>query len=261
MEPDDLMALLFRYGLTAVYIAILLFFKKGYQKSKAAGMPNKFFLGFSFMFLVLLGILGGIDVYETINAFAPGTLNMQVPFPGYYDPMIYPIVGIFRNFCRPLFLLAFIAGNILIAGQVYPLELAIGWKKVPVTKMMVVSGAALCLVFIPGITFSILTQVLFVASIFCLVLGFFLNIGVNIHLFRISTGQIRQRSLFIILAFICFYVGFVWALEVGWTELFIPGATLKYDVIFGSILQMVAAIFYWIGFRQESTEVRPEKEK
>ncbi len=259
MEPDDLIALLVRFGLTAVYVAMLIFFKNGYQKSKAAGLPNKFFLGFSFMFLVLLIIVGGIDVYETINAFAPGTVNMQIPFDGYYDPMIYPAVGMFRNFCRPLFVLAFMAGNVLIAGQVYPLELAIGWKKVPVTKLLVITGAALFLVFIPVITFTVVTQVLFAASIFCLVLGFFLNIGVNIHLFRISTGQIRQRSLFIILAFFCFYMGFVWALEVGWAELFIIGASLKYDVVFGSIVQMVASLFYWIGFRQETTAPRPEK--
>ncbi len=259
MELDRLMALVFRYALTAVYIAILIFFKKGYQKSKTAGLPNKFFLGFTFMFLVLIGILGGIDIYETVNAFAPGTLNMQVPFDGYYDPMIYPAVGIFHNFCRPLFVIAFIAGDVLIAGQVYPLEIAINWKKVPITKLLLITGLALFLVFIPVITFTIFTQVLFVASITSLVLGFFLNIGVNIHLARISTGQIRQRSIFIIVAFILFYVGFVWALEVGWTELFIPGATLKYDVIFGSIVQMVAAIFYWVGFRQESTAARPEK--
>ncbi len=258
MELDETLALVCRYALIIAYIAILIFFKRGYARSKAAGFPNKFFLGFTFMFLVLVGILGGIGMYETVNAFAPGTWNMQIPFPGYYDEAVYPIVGIFRNFCRPLFLLAIIAGNILIAGQVYPLEIAIGWKKVPVTKMLVVTSLALFLVFIPGITFSILTQVLFAAGFGCLGLGFLLNIGVNIHLFRISTGQIRQRSLFIIVAFILFYLGFVWALEVGWAKIFIPEATLKYDVVFGSLVQIVAAIFYWVGFRQEST-AQPEK--
>ncbi len=251
MALDDFIAVLFRYALTVVYIGIMVFFIRGYTKSKAAGLPNKFFLGFSIMFLAILGIIAGTAVYETVNLIFTGTWNLQTPFPGYYDPIMREQVGIFLNFCRPLFVLAFIACNVMIAGQVYPLEIAINWKKAPATKLLVITGLAAFAIFIPGITFSIVTQILLVACIGSLLFGFALNIGVNIHLCRVSTGQIRRRSLFIILAFICFYMGFIWALEVGWTREFIPGATLKYDVVFGSILQMVAAVFYWVGFRQE----------
>ncbi len=262
MDIDVLLALLFRYGLTAVYVAMLIFFKNGYQKSKTAGLPNKFFLGFSFMFLALLVMQAGIALYETVNAFAPGTWDLKTEFIKNVEivaPALAAQVGIFLNFCKPLYILALVTGNMLIAGQVYPLELAIAWKKTPVTKLLVVTGLALCLVFIPDITYSILTQFLIGACFGCLGFGFLLNIAVNIHLFRISTGQIRRRSMFIILAFVCFYLGFIWSLEVGWVRFFIPGAAYKYDVVMGSILQMVAAIFYWVGFRQETTAPRPEK--
>ncbi len=262
MELDVLLALLFRYGLTVVYIAILVFFKKGYQKSKVAGFPNKFFLGFSFMFLALLIVLAGIDVYETVNAFVPNTLDIKTEFIENVEsvnPALAAQVGTFINFCRPLYILALGAGSFLIAGQVYPLELAIAWNKTPFTKLLLVTGLAIFLVFIPAITYTVFTQFLIGACFVSLGLGFLLNIGVNIHLFRISTGQIRRRSMFIILAFICFYLGFIWSLEVGWTMFFIPNAPYKYDVVFGSIVQMVAAIFYWVGFRQESTVLQPEK--
>ncbi len=249
MALEDVIAVLFRYALTVVYTGVVIFFVRGFARSKAAGLPNKFFLGFSIMFLAILGIIAGIAVFETINLISPGTAYLSSYFPG-YDPTTDQ-TGVFLNFCRPLFVLAFIACNIMIAGQIYPLELAINWKKAPVTKLLVITGLAAFLIFIPGITYSFVTQILIVACIGSLLLGFLLNIGVNIHLCRVSTGQIRRRSLFIILAFICFYVGFVWALEVGWSRLFIPGAPYEYDVIFGSILQMVAAVFYWVGFRQE----------
>ncbi|NMC06322.1 MAG: hypothetical protein GYA24_13985 [Candidatus Lokiarchaeota archaeon] len=251
MALDDVVAVLFRYGLTVVYIGIMIFFVRGYMKSKAAGLPNKFFLGFSIMFLAILGIIASTAIYETARLMFPGTASLSTPFPGYDDPAKQAQVGIFLNFCRPLFVLAFLACNVMFAGQVYPLELAINWKKTPVTKLLLISGLATFFIFIPEITYTIITPILIVACIGSLVFGFFLNVGVNVHLFRISTGQIRRRSLFIILAFICFYLGFIWALEVGWTKEFIPFATLKYDIVFGSIMQMVAALFYWIGFRQE----------
>ncbi len=98
MDLDVLVALLFRYAVTVVYFALLLFFKNGYAKSKASGLPNKFFLGFSFMFLAILVIFVGIDVYETLRSFGVVTFNLQTPFPGYEIAQNQEAVWIYLNF-------------------------------------------------------------------------------------------------------------------------------------------------------------------
>jgi hypothetical protein len=80
-----------------------------------------------------------------------------------------------------------------------------------------------------------------------------MNIGVNIKLAAVSTGELRRRSISIIFASLFFYLGFIWTLEIGEISLgtifSIAGYASAWDTVFGSVLQVISALLYRQGLR------------
>ncbi|GAB4327993.1 MAG: hypothetical protein Kow0069_35010 [Promethearchaeota archaeon] len=225
------------------------FFSSKARKAKAAGIPNRFFVGFFFMFLVLFVMQAGIAVYEAI----PDAPNLQTPFPGY--DALKDRVWFLYNFMRPLFVLGLLMGLGITAGMIYPLEEIVGWRSFPLTKYLLVVAAAVLVVFVPAVTFSAYTVVVLLATFVGIGFGLFFNMAVNLKLaVRSPAGSsIRRRSVAILVAFVLFYLGLVWSLEVGWTKALVPVASLKWDVVVGSALQVVSGGLYWRGFRLEES--------
>jgi hypothetical protein len=252
MDTLTLIAFLCRVTLVVVYAYMTSFFQKGYKKSVEAGVPNKFFSGFMFVFYVLVFVIAIHSTYDLLKNFYPGIKVVEGRFPGGDNPANLAQVGIFDNMTRPLFVFFFIIVTLVIAGQVYPLEGIMNWNKKPITKIMVSASVLMMLIYIPMITYTIVTQIIFIWFFFALALGFFLDIGINIMLFFKTTGQIRTQSLYVVIAFFFFYGGFAMTLEMGWMEQVWSGFdSLRYDIIFGVILQIISTILYRKAFTQE----------
>jgi hypothetical protein len=239
------------------YFLIWVYFYRRYKQSKDAGFKNSFFMGFMVVFLLLMlfSLLYGIyeawwwNLESTAGVF---DLKRSFSWTEVENPDAYPaVVYAMRNQYRPLYLSFYFLLNVVIASLVYPLEQAIGLKKTPFTKMMIVCGALEFLNFIPAIALSYIGVVIIIIGFFGVIIGLFLNIGVNIKLYRDSTGTIRRRSLFAILAFLILGVGLWASMEVGFASFFVAGASYRWDIILGSILQGFAVVFYRIGFGQE----------
>jgi hypothetical protein len=259
MDNSDIAAIIARFTLIFVYVYMAFFFKKSYKKQKEAGFVNKFFMGYLLFFLSLVVYQIGISIYQLGTVLEiPFFSGWQLPFPMEvgFDPS--SVVFFMGNMMRPLFVVGIIGAEALIAAQIYPLETALGWKRTPGTIFMFITCGLLFIMLIPLLTWTYYSFVVLLLSYAGVLYGFFMNIGVNLKMARATTGEVRRRSLMIIVASMCFYIGFLWTLEVGWTEgiinIFIPGASisLKWDVLVGSILQAFSAILYRSGLNTEA---------
>jgi len=255
-DIDEMVAVITRFVMIAVYAYMVLFFKKSYKKQKDAGFVNKFFMGYLLFFLALLIYQVGISIYQIGMAlgYIPGGQPM-FPMEVGFDPDT--VVFFLSNLMRPVFIIGLVGVEALIAAQIYPLEVAIGWKRTPGTIIMFITCGLLFLMFIPLLTWTYYSFVVLLIACAGVLYGFFMNIGVNIKMAKISTGEVRRRSVFIILASMLFYIGFLWTLEVGWTEsiinIFAPiSVSLKWDVLAGSILQAISALLYRSGLNTEA---------
>jgi len=248
----DYIALIFRFGLLFVYAFMILFFTKNYRKSVEAGVPNKFFVGFKYVFILMILMTLALTSFAIMRNYYPEIKVIEAMFPGYEDPAKLAKVGIFANMTRPLYVFAFIMVTLVIAGQVYPLEVIMNWQKRPVTRFMLLAASLIVLIYIPFLTYTILTQIIFIIFYIAIAFGFFLDIGINIWLWTKSTGQLRTQFFFITIAFFFFYGGFAMSLELGWMETVWSGFdSLRYDIIFGVVLQILASMLYLKGFKRE----------
>ncbi|MHA1715377.1 MAG: hypothetical protein ACTSXP_07010, partial [Promethearchaeota archaeon] len=154
------------------------------------------------------------------------------------------------NLARPLYVFGLAALNCLLAAQVYPLEMVINWTKKPVTLFLFGVAVALVLVFIPALTWTLYSFVVFLSTIISMLLGLIMNIGVNFKLAVVSTGDLRRRSIFIIFASFLFYLGFLWTLEIQEISVMaLFNLSGRYDIVLGCIIQGVSALFYYSGLK------------
>jgi hypothetical protein len=256
MAIENDAVLVARFCLVAAYFYMFWFFRKNYLKSKTAGFTNKFFVGYAFFFGVLFAFQIGISVYELSEYLVPGSTTwLRADFPGANVEANLDAVLFLYNLVLPLYIIGVSSMVLLIAGQVYPLELTLNWNKSPITKYLIIVSAGLMLVFIPAITWTLYTFVFCFASILGVAIGLVMNIGVNIKIAVVSTGELRRRSIAIIFASLLFYVGFIWTLEIGEISIGaifnIAGFSLKWDLVFGSILQGFSALLYRQGLRMK----------
>ena len=128
-----------------VYLVLFLFFRKNYMKSKVDGLPNKFSLGYAFFFgaLFFFGLMSVIN--DVLNIFVPGS-----GFIGNLDTDFSTLYGITPGYelilpklANPLYLVGILVLMILLATQVYPLEVVLNWKKLPGTKYLIIIAAAI----------------------------------------------------------------------------------------------------------------------
>lgn len=250
MAYEQEAVLLARIALVFVYLYMMLFFRKNYLKSKEAGFVNRFFLGYALFFGALFIFQIGI-AFNEIMGVVDSTLVAWVR-AGFPDPRPQD-VPVLSNMVLPLYILGLIAMLSVIAAQVYPVEQTIGWTRTPGTFILAILAGSMTLVFVPALTWTLLTAVLLFAAIGGVLYGLLLNISVNIKLAVVSTGDLRLRSIAIIFASFLFYIGFIYTLEVkeiSLGEIFgIAGFSMKWDLVFGSVLQGLSALLYRQGLR------------
>ncbi|MHA1679518.1 MAG: hypothetical protein ACTSUE_00825 [Promethearchaeota archaeon] len=252
---ENSIVLMIRTLLLLVYAILATFFLKGYRKSVKRGLPNKFMLGYVFFyaFLSFYGGLAVIDEFGNVFEFYDilGVLAQDLD-------VLYGITPsydlLFPNLANALYLFGIIMLMILIAAQVYPLENILNWKYFIATRFLIIVSVGLVLVYIPTLSYSLYSEILFICAVIGLFLGLVLNIGINIKIAATSSGDLKKRSISIIFASLLFYIGFL--LTVGIQELSPFGSlglassmTGALDMLLGGILQVVSAILYWRGLR------------
>lgn len=246
MTLANTLALLALIVMVGVYLYLTLMFRKKYISQKAAGFRNTFLIGYAFMFLFLMCYQAGYTIVTIIDELSTSfsAVDLQEYFPG-MPAELSPLLNFIKNLIRPIFVIGLIAAGMLFAAQAYPLESMIGWKKTPGVKIVMAINLSLFLIFIPSITWTTLAAVLILACCGGMAYGLFINIAVNIKLIATTTGVIKRRSIIIILASALFYLGFVWSLKVGWSEMIHPYFnSYDWDTVFGSILIIISTILY-----------------
>ncbi|MEX2685070.1 MAG: hypothetical protein Q6373_026080 [Candidatus Sigynarchaeota archaeon] len=245
-----------RVAIFIVYFMLALFFRKNYAKSKKDGLPNKFALGYAlfFGFLSFYGAMGIVD--QGLHVFTAGggfISKIGKEFDVLYG--ITPAYGlILPNLANPLYLIGLAILMLLLAAQVYPLELALNWKRIPATIYLFAIAAATIPIYIPAVSYSLYTDIVTIGTVGGMLLGLVLNIGINIKLASTSAGDLRKRSLSIIFASILFYIGFLLTLNIVELAIIhqIAGTPVEYDVVLGYAIQAIAALLYWRGLRTSS---------
>ncbi|MHA1793934.1 MAG: hypothetical protein ACTSVI_14935 [Promethearchaeota archaeon] len=253
VEASQIAAFFARLSLAFIYFGVFFFFKKNYVKAKKNGFVNKFFLGYAAFYIFLFGFQVTQVIYAldrdilATNFFESASQMFPLPPGSSTDSVPY-----LSNLVRPLYVFGLAALSCLVGMQIYPLELVINWKKWPITKFLLVTAAGLMLVFIPAFTWTLYSFFIFLACLIGIILGLILNIGVNIKLAFVSTGELRKRSIFIIFASLLFYLGFLWTLEIKEISLMVPlGLNSDFDIVFGSIIQGISSACYFIGLRSK----------
>ncbi len=249
---DNLLAIIFRLGVMVImYYLLFQQFHRAYNKSKNAGFKNTYFLGFMFLFLILFIFHIVYGLYELYSHSVSSPFNLKAQFPWYVKSN--DIVGlIINNQMRPAFLIFYFLVNCVMAAQIYPLEKANNWNKNPVMKAILICGCSLWLLFVPTIGNSPFAIIPVLLGFIGIGLGFILNILILIKLYKKATGDLRTRALYGVLAFLFLAVGLVLAMEVGWGAAITEQITYRWEVVIGSIMQIIAAIFYSKGFQQKT---------
>ncbi|MBN2153422.1 MAG: hypothetical protein JW839_18350 [Candidatus Lokiarchaeota archaeon] len=260
MDPDTAIALCFRFGMVGVYLLLFRYFYSGYKNSIQGGFRNTFFLGFSILFTILVIFHIVYGTFELLSALDLNPLNLKSEFP--WNGLGPGVLGEFSNQARPMFLIFYFIMNLVLVSIIFPLEQAIGWKKTPVSKIMVVCGFSLWILFVPVLTYSYVAIAAIILGFTGIGLGIICSIGVNIRLSAITTGALKRQSIFAIFAFLCLAVGLTWAMEVGWGRDLFGLNSYKWDVVIGSIVQGIGGLFYRLGFiteKKKNSELKGKK--
>jgi hypothetical membrane protein len=247
MQIDALLALVFRFAMIFVYGYLVSHFHDRYKYSKKTGYPNNYFLGFSALFFILALFHVLYGYYELYVKVQQNYVDLKVFFPWYVEQG--NAIDSIAHQVRPAYLIFYFLMNCVIASQVYPLERFLGKDKTPFTKLILCLGSSLWLLFIPPLSYTMLSFVIIGFGFLGFFLGIMLNVGVNLKIFFTSTGSIRKQALFAVMGFLMLSIGLVWSMEVGWGSA-VTGLDIgnRWDVVIGSIIQMVAAPFYLMGF-------------
>ena len=250
MDPLRLLGFIARMIMTGVFCYLFIYFKKAYDESKKSEVRNTYFLGFMLLFtiLALFNLLYGL--YGFYNELAATVIDIEQNFSWWEDPGT--AVDILANQMRPLFLTFYFFFACILAAQVYPLEQAMNWEKSPFSKIMVIFGSGVWLLYIPAIAYSMFAFVIIGLCWLSLLMGFSLNIGVNLKLYKMTAGALRKRALHAIFAFFFLALGVAWSLELGWGSLIYDDLPNAADVTIGCIFQLISALFYLKGFSVES---------
>jgi hypothetical protein len=250
MNTLRLLAFIARMVAMSVFGYLYVYFKKAYDESKKTEMRNTYFLGFMLLFgiLTLFNLFYGL--YGLYNEISATTINLDQNFAWWENPG--NALDELKNQMRPLYLSFYFFLTCILAAQVYPLEQAMNWKKSPFSKTMILFGSGVWLLFIPAVAYTMVAYVIIGLSWLSFVMGFLLNIGVNIKIYKVSAGTLRKRALYAILAFFFLAIGIAWSLELGWGSSIYSGIENSMDVIIGSAFQLISALFYLKGFSLES---------
>jgi len=259
MELDNLFAIIFRLGIMViVYFLLFRKFYQDYKRSKQSGFKNTYFLGFTVLFFILFIFHIAYGAYELYIHTVADHIDMKSQF-GWYARTDDFVGDIVDNQMRPAYLLFYFLMNCVLAAQVYPLEQANNWKSNPFMKLILICGATLWLLFIPAIGNSAFALFPVILGFVGIALGFFVNILILVKLYKDATGELKQRALYGIFAFLLLAIGLVISMEVGLIMALSEALTYRWEVVIGSIIQIIGAVFYYKGFKSESIETSEAK--
>lgn len=234
-----------------IFFGMVALFRRRYKEQK-----SKFFMGYLFFFLVIAAIQIGVFIFDILGYFFPETGLSELSDARFadWDESYKESLWLVSNLVRPSYILIIIVLCFALACQVQPLEIISGNKTHLFSRPLFICSAILWLIYIPSPLFrySLLTVILLSVSMSEICLGFAYNIFISIKLAIKTTGIVRKRSLSVLFGFIMYIIGMLWSAKTGWSEFFISHHQNEFDVIFGSILVIIAALLYYIGFRKST---------
>ncbi len=260
MDPVNLAAIIVRFFMIYPYIYLVNYFVWGYRKSKSSGYKNNFFLGNSILFAIAVIFHVAYASYELYISTIPNATWLSSYFPWKPDNL-EGLVRSMSHQVRPLYLLFYLLLTVVMAAQVYPLEQVVGLNKSPFTKSILVMGSFNLLLFIPALSYTWVSLVAIPLGFIAIASGIILNIIVNLIIFKRSTGTLRYQSLYGMFAFLLFGFGLALSLEVGWLKLIDESISYRWEVIVGSLIQLVAIIFYRRTYTMSQFEEGEKMEK
>ncbi len=261
MDPVNLAAIIVRFLMIYPYLYLVNYFVWGYRKSKATGYKNNFFLGNSILFTIAVIFHIAYASFELYISTIPNAVMLNNYFPWKPDNL-EGLVKSMSHQVRPLYIMFYLLLTVVMAAQVYPLEQVVGLTKNPFTKIILGLGSLNLLMFIPALSYTWVSLVTIPLGFFFFFFGIILNIVVNIVIFKRSTGTLRYQSLYGMSAFLLFGIGLTLSLEVGWLKMIDPSISYRWEVITGSLIQLIAIIFYRRTYTMSQFEegVQIEKE-
>ncbi len=205
-----------------------------------------------FGFLIFYGGMSVVDqsmkMFTTTGGFISQLDNR---FSVIYD--ITPTYTLLLpNLANPLYLIGLMILMLLLAAQVYPLENILNWRVKLGTIYLFAIAIAILPVFIPGLSYSLYTDIVTLGTVVGILIGLILNIGLNIKLAASTAGDLRRRSVAIIFASVLFYLGFLMSLNIQELNLLsnnVEGLSSAYDLFLGNMFQAIAGLLYWRGLR------------
>ena len=209
-------------------------------------------MGYAIFFAVLFFFQIGISFYSIMNELFPDTVEwLRNPFPGEGIEENKDKIFFLYNLVQPLYIIGLMPLLLLISMQIYPVEKTLNWERTPGTKILIITSISMSVIFIPILTWSYYTFITLVLALFGFIYGLLVNIGVNIKLAAMSTGEIRKRSVAIIFASILFYLGFLWTLEIQEISIarMIGGIDSAWDITLGCVVQGISALMYYQGLK------------
>ena len=249
MTFDKIMlALIFRGVVIPIFISMVLMFWKKYKKSS-----NKYFYGYFVFFIAILVVQIAVfivDLYTYLGQEIQFDLLSTNPFADWSDEHELSL-GFVQNFVKPSYILIVIILCIALASQITPLEIFLNDKRHIMSRLLIVSLIGISLIYIPldFFRYSLYTQIVLVFAVFSMLIGFFVNIIVNLKLAITTIGEVRKRSIMVLLGFTFYILGLIWGARVGWSELIYVNWGYEEDVIFGNALLILSAILYYKGFK------------
>jgi hypothetical protein len=245
MALEQILAVIARGALIPVFGAMMLLFWRRYKSQS-----NKFFYGYFLFFLSMTIVNTFVFIGELLGLFEINTLVnlMTLDFP-YHDENREKL-WIFYNLVRPPYLLALVILYFAMGSQVQPLEFVLNHKQHLLSRGLFLSILLTIPIYFPAITYTIYTPIVVGYSMVLTIFGFLGNIGINLNLAIKSPGEIRRRSLLVLLGFFLFVLGLLWSLKMGWSELIYSGWNFNTDVILGSVIMLCSALCYFMAFRK-----------
>lgn len=241
----ELIAVISRGICVPVFIVMAVMFRRKYKNSE-----NEYFRGYFWFFIMITAIqlvTFALDVISLIDPSNPIAELSDARFPDYL-PEYEQYYLFLDNFIRPSYLLIIIVLCIALSTQIQPLEIIQNQKRI-LSRLLLICVPLVILIYIPVIRHSYYSFIVAAISVVLIGFGLLFNILLSLRLAVKTIGEVRKRSILILLGFILYIVGLGWSARVGWSSAINPAWGGSHDVIFGSIVILISTLLYYLGYR------------
>ncbi|MHA1820039.1 MAG: hypothetical protein ACTSVC_06165 [Promethearchaeota archaeon] len=228
------------------------YFWRSYKTEK-----NKFFYGYFLFFSGMMVIQFFAFLFDLVKFLDPtnpiGSLSTARFSDWSNNPDVYASNLMYvSNFVRPLYLAIFLVLLFAIGSQVYPLEILTEKKKKIISTLNFAWILFILSIYIPleFFRYSFYTVVILTIAMVLIGIGLLYNIGMSLYLVFKTIGDVRRRSLLVLIGFFVMILGMAWSSRIGLSKTFFGIEDSNFDVIFSSILIGVSSIIYYLGFKK-----------